>query len=143
MDEPEFWIDLEYRICAEFAGFADRQLRSCWCDGLIPEEYDLAGTEPRISGVAFCGPSGQERWRFTLVVGKEAASPRQVDWSALLPSDRLTGWLADTRPPEQDPTDRPPLRLRRLTSANHDLYGWDSRECHASSGADLSHIKRS
>ena len=93
MEEREFWVHLEYRICAEFAGFADSQRRSCWCDGLIPEEYDLTGTEPRISGVVFCGQSGQERWRFTLVVAQEAASPRQIDWSALLPSDRLTGWL--------------------------------------------------
>ena len=29
MEEREFWVHLEYRICAEFAGFADRQLRSC------------------------------------------------------------------------------------------------------------------
>ena len=93
MEEREFWVHLEYRICAESAGFADRRLRGFWCDGLIPEEYDLAGTESRISGVAFYGQSGQERWRFTLVVGQEAASPRQIDWSALLPSDRLTGWL--------------------------------------------------
>jgi hypothetical protein len=93
VEEREFWLHLEYRIGAESAGLADRRLRSCWCDGLLPEEYDLAGTEPRVSGVAFYGPSGQERWRFTLVVGQEAACPRQVDWSALLPSDRLTGWL--------------------------------------------------
>jgi hypothetical protein len=109
VEEREFWVHLEYRICAEFAGFADSQRRSCWCDGLIPEEYDLAGTEPRISGVVFCGQSGQERCRFTLVVAQEAASPRQIDWSALLPSDRLTGWLT---PDHQNKTlrSRPPLR---------------------------------
>jgi len=43
MQEPEFWQRLEFRICAEFRGFADHALRSYWCDGLIPEEYDLAG----------------------------------------------------------------------------------------------------
>jgi len=93
VEEQEFWRRLEVRICAEFAGFADRRLRYYWCDGLVPEDYDLAGAEPRISGVAFCGQSGQERWRFSLVVGQESTSPRQVDWPALLPGGRLTGWL--------------------------------------------------
>jgi len=59
MQEPEFWQRLEFRICAEFRGFADHALRSYWCDGLIPEEYDLVGAERRITGVAFCGRSGQ------------------------------------------------------------------------------------
>jgi hypothetical protein len=60
MEETEFWQRLEVRVGAEFAGFADRQLPYHWCDGLVPEEYDLAGTEPQIRGVAWCGPSGQE-----------------------------------------------------------------------------------
>ena len=58
MDEAEFWGRLEFRICEEFAGFADRQLRHYWCDGLVPEEYDLAGAEPHINGVAY-GPGGE------------------------------------------------------------------------------------
>ena len=89
----EFWRRLEFRICVEFAGFADRQLRYYRCDGLVPDDYDLTGAEQHVSGVAYCGQSGQERWRFILVVGQHAASPLQVDWSALLPSERLTGWL--------------------------------------------------
>jgi hypothetical protein len=41
VDESEFWLRLERRICAEFEGFDDRQLRWYWCDGLSAEEYDL------------------------------------------------------------------------------------------------------
>jgi hypothetical protein len=93
VEEPEFWTSLEYRICAEFAGFADRRLRSCWCDGLLPEDYDLTGAERQISGVAWCGPSGQEQWRFTLVLGQQAASRDRIDWPTLLPGERLTGLL--------------------------------------------------
>ena len=93
MEEPEFWQRLEYRIGAEFAGFADRRLRYYWCDGLVPEEYDLTGAEQHISGVAWCGQSGQERWRFTLMAGQGAASRDRIDWPALLPGERLTGWL--------------------------------------------------
>lgn len=120
MEEPEFWKRLEFRICAEFAGFADRRLRYYWCDGLLPEEYVLAGAERRITGVAFCGQSGQERWRFTLVLGRVAASRDQIDWSALLPSDRLTGWLT---PDPQNKTfaHRAGIRIRRLASTDHDL----------------------
>ena len=92
-DEQEFWRLLEFRICAEFTGFADRQLRHYWCDGLVPDHYDLTGAEPHVSGVAYCGQSGQERWRFTLLADQAAASALQLDWSDLLPGKQLTGWL--------------------------------------------------
>jgi hypothetical protein len=108
MEEPEFWQRLEFRICAEFQGFADRSQRFYWCDGLLPEEYDLAGGERRITGVALCGHSGQERWQFTLVLSPETKSRDQINWSALLPSDRLTGWLT---PDPQNKT----LRLEPLS----------------------------
>jgi len=93
VDEAEFWGRLERRISAEFAGFAERRLRFYWCDGLFPEACNLVGEESRILGEALCGSSGQEPWRFTLVVGHEAESRDQIDWSKLLPSSRLTGWL--------------------------------------------------
>ncbi len=93
MDEADFWKRLEFRICAEFAGSVDSRLRFCWCDGLVPEEYDLAGGERRIEGRAWCGQGGQERWRFTLVLGQNAESREQIDWSALLPGAQLGSWL--------------------------------------------------
>jgi hypothetical protein len=93
VDEQDFWARLEFRITAEFVGFADERLRRNWCDGLIPEEYDFGGLRPSVSGQAWCGASGQERWRFTLVLAPGDDSHDQIDWSALLPSDRSTGWL--------------------------------------------------
>jgi hypothetical protein len=93
MDEAEYWRRLEFRICAEFAGFADIQLRNFWCDGLVPDKYDLADRESHIGGLAWCGMTGQERWRFTLRLGGQAQSSEQIDWAALLPADHLTGWL--------------------------------------------------
>jgi hypothetical protein len=95
--EKDFWVALEFRVCAEFAGFEDKGLRSHWCDGLIPEEYDLQADEPCIRGIAFCGPNGQERWRFTLLVGSRADAPAEIDWTALLPADDVTGWLSPHR----------------------------------------------
>jgi hypothetical protein len=93
VEEQEFWRRLEVRVCAEFGGLADRRLRHYWCDGLIPEEYDLAGPEPRIRGVAWCGPSGQEPWRFTLEAGRAAGADNRINWPVLLPGDGMTGWL--------------------------------------------------
>lgn len=109
MEEQEFWRRLEFRVGAEFAGFADRRMRHYWCDGLVPEEYDLADAEPQIRGLAWCGPSGQEPWRFTLEVGRETVAGGRIDWATLLPDDELTGWLV---PDSQAKT----LRFRLSTS---------------------------
>ncbi len=103
MDEPEFWGRLEYRICDEFRGLDDDQLRFCWCDGLVPERYDRYGGEWHISGSARIvtenAPSRHERryepgqpWKFTLIAGR-ARDRNQINWQGLLPGDRLTGWL--------------------------------------------------
>jgi hypothetical protein len=108
--EKDFWIALEYRICREFTGFEDRILRNLWCDGLIPEEYDLQADGPRIRGTARCGPSGQDLWEFTLLIGSGATAPANIDWSSLLPPDDVTGWLS------------PHLREERLVIDPHSAY---------------------
>jgi hypothetical protein len=64
------------------------------CDGLIPEEYELQADEPCIRGRAYCGPSGQEKWQFTLLIGSSVDSPEHIDWPTLLPADDVTGWLS-------------------------------------------------
>ncbi|GIJ34539.1 hypothetical protein [Micromonospora sediminimaris] len=46
MDEQDFWVRLEFRICAEFRGFEDRHLRWYWCDGLVA---DLRGRTMLVS----------------------------------------------------------------------------------------------
>jgi len=66
-----FWLRLERRICAEFEGFDDRQLRWYWCDGLIAEEYDLLceinqarGSEDRFDLVVEVDPAADvRRWK--------------------------------------------------------------------------------
>lgn len=96
MNEQEFWRRLEFRVCAELAGLADPRLRYHWCDGLVPEAYNLTSAEPHIDGVAYMGrrrQASQRRWQFTLLVGQHVASADQIDWSGLLPDDHLTGWL--------------------------------------------------
>ncbi|MEU8005168.1 hypothetical protein AB0B66_28765 [Catellatospora sp. NPDC049111] len=96
MDDAErgFWAALEYRICREVEGFQDPQLRWMWCDGLDPQVYDLHGDPPCIRGVAYFGPSGQERWQFTLLIGDALGAAGTIDWTSLLPADDTTGWLS-------------------------------------------------
>jgi len=94
MEEPDFWVRLEFRICAEFRGLDDQLLRRYWCDGLIAERYDLLPPQPCIRGRAWCGSDGQEPWTFTLLVEQDTRSRAGINWSALLPDDRLTGWLS-------------------------------------------------
>lgn len=93
MDEPDFWDRLEHRVCRELAGFEDNRLRFLWCDGFVPEEFDLRAEIPCVRGRAWIGDGRtQEQWDFVLLIGP-AASPPEVDWSALLPGEDTTGWL--------------------------------------------------
>lgn len=94
MDEGGYWLRLKHRICVEFRGFADEQLRRVWCDGLVPEEYDLRAEEPNDRGHAWCCLTGQESWTFRLLVHPDTRRREGIDWSALLPDDELTGWLS-------------------------------------------------
>ena len=60
----------------------------------MADEYALLSAQPCIRGRAWCGPSGQEPWRFTLLAGLEILVREHIDWSALLPGARMTGWLS-------------------------------------------------
>ncbi len=55
MDESDFWCALEYRVCAELAGFAEPAINRCWCDGFTPNRYDLNNKTPRITDLAWIG----------------------------------------------------------------------------------------
>jgi hypothetical protein len=60
----------------------------------VPEDYQLGSPQPSISGHAWCGAGGSERWRFTLLLDPCVRTREEIDWAALLPGDRLTGWLS-------------------------------------------------
>jgi hypothetical protein len=94
MDESDYWVALEYRICREFDGFNDDRLRPLWCDGLAPEEWELAADRPAIRGLAWCGRTGQDKWRFTLLLTTRPSSREEIQWGELLPPDDHTGWLS-------------------------------------------------
>jgi hypothetical protein len=95
VDEADYWASLEYRICREFAGMSQRHLQYLWCDGLIPEQYLLDDPTPRITGRAWIGNGPrQDEWEFTLLLGRPVGARAEIDWSALLPAENVTRWLA-------------------------------------------------
>jgi hypothetical protein len=94
IDESDYWVALEYRICREVEGFAEEPLRRFWCDGLEPLCYHLDPPEPCVRGRAWFGPTGQDVWDFTLLLDPATRARSDVDWAALLPDERLTGWLS-------------------------------------------------
>jgi hypothetical protein len=108
-EERKFWLGLEFRVCRELRKLPD--YRYLWCDGFLPESYELDGSPRAITGDVWIGtgPRRQEKWSFTLILPSFASSPSGMAWSALVPPEELTGWLAvDTQKRELN------LDLRRL-----------------------------
>jgi hypothetical protein len=93
LTEADFWVRLEFRLYAEFAGQPSRRHRYFWCDGLLPDEYILESPQPRALGTAFLGNSGQDRWRFVLLLHQHVQNVEEIDWAALLPPDGVTCWM--------------------------------------------------
>jgi hypothetical protein len=102
MTEADFWGHLEYRLSREFAGQRDRALRRFWCDGFVPREYHLEGQEPRIAWRAWIVSGQRQReWDFVLFLPRVFDSVEVIDWSALLPAEEVTNWLALDVPGER------------------------------------------
>jgi hypothetical protein len=96
VNESDFWNCLEYRVCGEIDGLKRPDLRRFWCDGFIPDRYDLTGPSPRITGRVWMGigTSEQQEWEFALLLGSPVGSRDDLDWSALLPLPNVTRWLS-------------------------------------------------
>lgn len=95
MDEQQFWVSLEFRLCGEFAGLPERRLRYWWCDGFIPIEYIFDGDSPRITGRCWIcnGPQAAE-WEFALLLRQSPQARENIDWASLLPPKNVTRWMS-------------------------------------------------
>lgn len=95
MDQCDYWLRLEYRVCSELDGLRHTAARPYWCDGFVPITYLLNGPNPCVLGHAWMaiGSRYQERWKFTLLLDHSLRSVEEVDWSALLPVEDVTRWL--------------------------------------------------
>lgn len=95
MDEKDYWVALEYRVCREFDRVPRNGVRYLWCDGFMSERYVLDGPAPLVEGLAYiCHGPRQDEWEFTLFLPRPAASPEDVDWAALLPPENAVRWLS-------------------------------------------------
>jgi hypothetical protein len=95
VDEADYWVSLEYRVCREFAGMPESHLRRLWCDGFIPEQYFLDDLTPRITGRAWIGDGPrQTEWEFTHFLPHRVSSRDGIEWGLLLPPENVTRWLA-------------------------------------------------
>ncbi|HYE21458.1 MAG TPA: hypothetical protein VEA69_23625 [Tepidisphaeraceae bacterium] len=95
MTERDYFLRLEGRVSRELAGMRRRELQHLWCDGFIPEAFDVVGERCRVTGRVWLtfGDGRQECWNFVVYVG--AARPREaVDWAVLVPAEDVTGWLS-------------------------------------------------
>jgi len=95
MDEKSFWVCLEFRLCHEFAGLAERRYQYFWCDGFIPKDYLFDDIQPRIIGTAWiCNGPAQHEWSFVLLLSRQFGSREEIDWASLLPPHEVTRWMA-------------------------------------------------
>lgn len=98
MDEPGFWTALMFRVCREFTGMAKREHRRMWCDGFVPEVYELDEEPPCIRGTAWIGDSPNAGpWTFRLILGRRYNTVAEIDWLSLLPAQDLTRWMSVDR----------------------------------------------
>ncbi len=95
MDEKDFWGRLEFRLCREFVGMAERRLRCLWCDGFVPREYVLDGSSPQITGRCWiCNGRQQAEWEFALLLLQPVGSGEEINWVSLLPAENVTRWMS-------------------------------------------------
>lgn len=95
MDEPTFWLRLEYRICHEFAGLPERRYHYFWCDGFSPLVYLVNDVPPCITGKAWiCNGQAQDLWDFVLLLPRPFAAREAIAWESLLPPPGVTRWIA-------------------------------------------------
>jgi hypothetical protein len=95
MTEAEFWIHLEFRLCHEFDGLAGKEFCGLWCDGFIPEQFEIHAKGAFFTGRVWLGfgQKKQEAWDFCLHAGKKVTGRDVIAWADLLPAADVTGWL--------------------------------------------------
>jgi hypothetical protein len=95
LEESEFWARLQFTVHQELMRFVMRWRRAMWCDGLVPQRFDLDGPQPSITGLAYCGHGRPDDWEFVFLLPPETARTRAaIDWASLMPAAGTTGWLS-------------------------------------------------
>lgn len=95
MTETEYFDLLEGRVSRELAGMRQRELRSWWCDGFLPEKFVVTRSGSHVAGRVWMDPGSgdQAPWNFVVLLGPRTVERDQVPWAELLPAADTTGWL--------------------------------------------------
>ena len=93
--ETEYFHHLERRVSGELAGMRQRELRSWWCDGFLPERFVATDRGCHGAGRVWMDPGNgdQTLWNFVLLLGASPVSAEEVRWAELVPAADATGWL--------------------------------------------------
>ena len=96
MNEKDYWLNLEYRLCDEFRGMSDKQFDGMWCDGFIPEAYLIRDTPPQILGKVWIAYKNrqQRQWKFQLILQTKCNTIEEINWDELYPPLNMTKWIA-------------------------------------------------
>jgi hypothetical protein len=94
--ETEYFDLLEGRVSSELARMRQRELRSWWCDGFLPEKFVVTRSGSHVAGRVWMDPGDgdQALWSFVLLLGPRPVDRDEVQWAELLPAADATGWLS-------------------------------------------------
>lgn len=95
MKEKDYWVALEFRVCAEMDGIEECQEKGLWCDGFLPCDYQLDSLEPSVRGRAWiCLGEQQQSWEFKLELPPGTRDQNSIDWEYLIPPPSVTQWMS-------------------------------------------------
>lgn len=95
MNEKDYWVALEFRLCEEMAGIPECKARGLWCDGFLPDEYRLEEGACSVLGRAWiCHGSKQAQWDFRLKLPSGTRELDEIEWERLLPPSEVTRWIS-------------------------------------------------
>lgn len=101
--DQSFCDHLEYLLCDVFRKSNDVDIRSMWCDGVVPETSPLHQRDKKrvndtrkIRTMAWIGKTGQDEYDMTVKLGPKALSryARGLSLIATIPSDDQNNWLS-------------------------------------------------
>ena len=95
MEEQDFWARLEYRVCREFVGMPDTQLRSFGAMASSRKTTSsMTARHVSLAGLGFAKARGKTNGTSRSFLPHPVDSPDKIDWASLLPAENVTRWLA-------------------------------------------------
>lgn len=80
LQDPQFWLTLEYGMTGWFRDCGDKALGGYWCDGFIPEAATDTKDGIEVSGIAWIarGRESQEKFSFVAAIPQRMLGRRRA-----------------------------------------------------------------